>query len=193
MSELRQEMDYYPEIAVFIGDCLRADLSQGPYSVLVVYGNCRAELEMACGNKNISEGLKTCYQTWLERLDGLKTDILVIACNTDTWQSDMVVIEVKLRAKVGLTEYSQMLGYCLVSGAGYGLLVNVDAMDSPALQYILNTNAGLTTIVRKYGEGTICHRFGVMEWSSVSKQFAYTNRGAIQSIPQLAELIDENH
>ena len=50
---------------------------------------------------------------------------------------EIVILEIKLRETVGLNQWSQLIGYNLVSNAKYGLLININAGASERLKRIL--------------------------------------------------------
>lgn len=91
-----------------------------------------------------------------------------------------------------LKEWSQLVGYCLVSGAKYGLLVNIDNGASPRLSHILsaeNQISDIQTIV----DGTIYeYCLGFMQWDSLIQSSEYSNLEMIKSLSELSnQLADE--
>ena len=95
----------------------------------------------------------------------------------------------------GLKEWSQLVGYCLVSGAKYGLLVNIDNGASPRLAHILSTEAHISDIQNLVGGTMQEHQLGFMQWDSLTQSFEYSNLGLIKSLSDLsnhlaAEFVD---
>ena len=105
----------------------------------------------------------------------------------------ILILEVKLKPSVGLAEWSQLLGYNLVSDAKYGLLINIDGGASNRLVHILSTEKDTSKIVRIKENGhRIEHLFGFMQWNSLTQNFEYSNLGQIWSLSALSnELINQ--
>ena len=86
----------------------------------------------------------------------------------------------------GLKEWSQLVGYCLVSGAKYGLLVNIDNGASPRLEQILSTEEHLSHIRTIVNGANHEHCLGFMQWDSLTQNFEYSNLGVIRSLSELS-------
>ena len=98
-----------------------------------------------------------------------------------------LILEIKLRETVGLNQWSQLIGYNLVSNAKYGLLININAGASERLKRILTFDVDTSRIVRKKADGTeIEHLLGFMQWNTVTQNFEYTNLGEINSLSALS-------
>lgn len=93
---------------------------------------------------------------------------------------------------VGLKEWSQLVGYCLVSGAKYGLLINVDHGASPRLSDILQDNENLSYIRTIEQNKVNKHLLGFMQWDSLTKCFDYSNLGTIKTISELCQCINSD-
>ena len=98
----------------------------------------------------------------------------------------------QLMNSAGLKEWSQLVGYCLVSGAKYGLLVNIDNGASPRLAHILSTEAHISDIQTIVEGEHHEHCLGFMQWDSLTQSFEYSNLGLIKSLSELSKhLADE--
>ena len=92
----------------------------------------------------------------------------------------------------GLKEWSQLVGYCLVPGAKYGLLVNIDNGASPRLAHILSTETHISDIQTIVDGESHEHCLGFMQWDSLTQNFEYSNLGLIKSLSELSNhLADE--
>jgi len=127
-------------------------------------------------------------QTYSRNTPPLNLDIFGVI--TNGIEFEIIVLEVKLRESTGLAEWSQLLGYCLVSGAKYGLLVNINAGASPRLKDILVTEVDASRIVRRKANGeTIEHLLGFMQWNTDTKNFEYSNMGQLWSLSELSDAL----
>ena len=102
------------------------------------------------------------------------------------------ILEIKRGKTVGLKEWSQLVGYCLVSGAKYGLLVNINNGVSKPLFDILSTQKQLSRIETKVKEKTCTHHLGCMCWDSLTRDFEYCNLGFIKSLSNLSQLLEND-
>ena len=183
----RNEVSYYPEIQTFIEEQLKSNFRASNRHELFVYwgiGELKTNLQ-----RIISEHPDECEcaQAFANRVPPLNLDIFALV--TDGNHFEILILEIKLLRVAGLKEWSQLVGYCLVSGARYGLLVNINNGGSPRLNQILQTENHLShieTIVR----GDICdHYLGLMSWDSLTQNFEYSNLGAIRSLSDLSDQI----
>ena len=85
-----------------------------------------------------------CARDFAQRTPPLNLDIFALI--TDGTKFELLILEVKLMNSVGLKEWSQLVGYCLVSSSKYGLLLNIDNGASPRLAQILSTEEHLSYI-----------------------------------------------
>ena len=187
MSERRIEVDFYEEIGRAIKEKFLGNLSNPEdYEIKILLHEIKAALQTLIVDDKLEYPDLRTYASELERLD---LDISVLIVNKATGKFEIVILEVKKMQAMGLTQFSQLVGYCLVSGTKFGILVNVDAGISDRFGIRLDTDKDLTTIERVYRGKKMVHKFGVMNWDSVGQQFVYTNRGSIKSIPALVELV----
>ena len=116
----------------------------------------------------------------------------IFALITDGVKYELLILEVKRLRSVGLTQLSQLIGYCIVSNAQYGLLINVDGGESPRLTHLITNEPDLMHIVRPLGkrQATIEHNLGVMEWDSETQNMTYTACGASRTLSELCKKLE---
>lgn len=185
----KNEVAHYPEITKFIEAQLRSNFrAQGITDVHIFWKN--GEL-----TSKIKELIRehpeecACLDAYSKITPPLNLDIFGVITNGVHFE--IVILEVKLVNAVGLSEWSQLVGYNLVSDAKYGLLINIDAGASERLRGILSLNEDCSKIVRRKTDGTeIEHLLGFMQWNTITQNFEYTNLGQIYSLSALStELI----
>ena len=153
----RNEVSYYPEIQTFIEAQLKSNFRAKRHKELSVFwgiGELKTNLQ-----RIISEHPDkcTCVKNFANRVPPLNLDIFALI--TDGTQFEILILEVKLMNSAGLKEWSQLVGYCLVSGAKYGLLVNIDNGASPRLAHILSTETHISLLWQ-------------LEWATISSYLA---------------------
>ena len=181
----RNEVSYYPEIQAFIEAQLRSNFLASNRRKLYVYwgiGELKTNLQ-----RIISEHPNecTCAMKFSERVPPLSLDIFALI--TDGVKFELLILEVKLVKAAGLSEWSQLVGYCLVSGAKYGLLVNIDNGSSPRLSHMLQTERHISSIQTIVNDERREHELGFMQWNSVTQNFEYSNLGFIKSLSDLSK------
>jgi|LSQX01.2.fsa_nt_gb hypothetical protein len=187
----RNEISYYPEITTFIESQLKSNFrAQNKNDIHIFWkiGEFTSKLdELIKENPCICE----CIIPFWKKTPPLNLDIFGVV--TDGNKFEIIILEVKLRSNVGLSEWSQLLGYSVVSDAKYGLLVNIDAGASKRLVDILarETDASKITRVKNNGE-TINQLMGFMQWNSKTHNFEYSNLGQLWSISALSDALLEN-
>ena len=102
---------------------------------------------------------------------------------------ELLILEVKLLKGAGLKEWSQLVGYCLISKARYGLLLNIDEGASSRLSDILIAEEHISHIKTIIDESSYEHCLGFMQWDSLTQNFEYSNLGYIKSISDLSDQI----
>ncbi len=180
----RNEVSYYPEIQQFIEKQLKSNFR----------ARNRHELEVFWGIGELKINLQriiranpdkcSCAREFALRVPPLNLDIFALITNGDKFE--LLILEVKLMNSAGLKEWSQLVGYCLVSGAKYGLLLNIDNGASPRLAQILSTEAHLSCINTVVDGSVHEHSLGFMQWDSLTQSFEYSNLGAICSLSDLS-------
>lgn len=189
----RNEVSYYPEIQSFIEAQLKSNFRAKRHRELSVFwgiGELKTNLQRMI---NESPEICSCVKDFAKRVPPLNLDIFALI--TDGKRFEILILEVKLMNSAGLKEWSQLVGYCLVSGAKYGLLVNIDNGASPRLAHILSTEAHISDIQNLVGGTMQEHQLGFMQWDSLTQSFEYSNLGLIKSLSDLsnhlaAEFID---
>lgn len=187
---MRNEISYYEEIQQFIGYQLKSNFRAKQQRDLHVYwgiGELKTNLKKII-SKHPEEC--ACAREFLKSVPPLSLDIFALI--TDTESFELLILEIKLVKSVGLREWSQLVGYCLVSGAKYGLLINIDAGRSTRLDNLLYVQSHMSDICTIVNGERREHLLGLMTWNSTTHNFEYSNRGAIKSLPELSDrLIDE--
>lgn len=189
----RNEVSYYPEIQSFIEAQLKSNFRAKCHRELSVFwgiGELKTNLQRML---NESPEICSCVKDFAKCVPPLNLDIFALI--TDGKRFEILILEVKLMNSAGLKEWSQLVGYCLVSGAKYGLLVNIDNGASPRLAHILSTEAHISDIQNLVGGTMQKHQLGFMQWDSLTQSFEYSNIGLIKSLSDLsnhlaAEFID---
>ena len=185
MRRARNEVSYYPEIQSFIAQQLKSNFMATKHRELDVYwgiGELKANLQRIINENPDRCG---CVTDFAKRVPPLNLDIFALV--TDGARFELLILEVKLMNSAGLKEWSQLVGYCLVSGARYGLLVNIDNGASPRLEDILRTANHLSYIKTLVGGDELEHRLGFMQWDSLTQGFEYSNLGFIKSLSALSQ------
>lgn len=180
----RNEVSYYPEIKQFIEAQLKSNFM----------AQCHRELEVFWGIGELKTNLQLiisanpqkcgCASAFAQRVPPLNLDIFALITNGERFE--LLILEVKLMNSAGLKEWSQLVGYCLVSGAKYGLLVNIDNGSSPRLSQILSTEESLSNIKTLVNDEEREHCLGFMQWDSLTHNFEYSNLGLIKSLSGLS-------
>ena len=182
---MRNEVSYYPEIQVHIEAQLRSDfLARNRREMYVHWGIGELKTNLL---RIVSENPNecACAAKFAERVPPLSLDIFALI--TDGKKYELLILEVKLVKSAGLGEWSQLIGYCLVSGAKYGLLVNIDNGGSPRLTQMLHTERHMSHIRTTVNDAPREHLFGFMQWNSFTRNFEYSNLGAIKSLSELSK------
>ncbi len=182
---MRNEISYYPEIQRFIEAQLKSNFLAGSKHELYVFwgiGELKANLQ-----RIISEypAECACADNFAKCVPPLNLDIFALV--TDGKKFELLILEIKLVKSAGLNEWSQLVGYCLVSGAKYGLLVNIDSGGSQRLMQMLQTERHISHIHTVVNGTRRDHMLGFMQWDSLTQNFEYSNLGTIKSLPDLSD------
>lgn len=182
------EVSYYPEIMEFVKNQIESNFyaSQKPLRVYCKTGELRKGLLEIIREHNITT---SSILEFAALTPPLSLDIFALI--TDGITYELLIVEVKLRETVGLAELSQLIGYCIVSNAQYGLLINVNGDLSSRLTDLLIGNHDVSCIKRllnnQQENKEIIHNLGVMEWDSVTKNLLYSGHGKIRSMSMLCD------
>lgn len=188
------EVSYYPELASSLEDAVRANISDADINVkalfLPTYGNnIRDYLQkyIDSNKNNVSNSLID----FAKSVPKVRTDIILLFDNPVTDKFTIVIVEVKLLNSAGLSEFSQLIGYNLVTKIEYGILVNVGGGISSDLNSILLTDADITKIERIISTPPYkqMHKIGVMSYNSTTKNLDYVETLTGVSIPKLVSEI----
>ncbi len=187
MPERRNEVSYYPEIQRFIEAQLKSNFRARNHRELNVFwgiGELKSNLQ-----RIIRDNMEVCncVRDFAQRTPPLNLDIFALI--TDGIQFELLILEVKLMNSAGLKEWSQLVGYCLVSSAKYGLLINIDNGASPRLAQILSTEHHLSCIETIVHGNQQDHYLGFMQWDSLTQSFEYSNLGLIKTLSDLSNRI----
>lgn len=190
MPTTRNEVSYYPEIQQFIEAQLKSNFyawNQHELKVFWGIGELKVNLQRII---NANPEKCACARAFAQRVPPLNLDIFALI--TDGRKFELLILEVKLMNSAGLKEWSQLVGYCLVSGAKYGLLVNINNGASPRLTQILSTEDHLSHIRTIVNESEHKHCLGFMQWDSLTQNFEYSNLGLIKSLSDLSNQLAES-
>jgi len=184
----RNEVSYYPEIMDFIKNQIESNFkaSKNPLKVYCKTGELKKGLAEIISENGITT---PSIVSFANSTPPLSLDIFALI--TDGIDYELLIVEVKLLENVGLAQLSQLIGYCIVSNAQYGLLINVNGGESPRLVDLLSNEPDVTYIRRMlaYGSRLVEHNLGVMEWDSDVQNLYYSGYGRIQSISKLCEML----
>ena len=183
----RNEVSYYPEIQRFIEEQLKSNFRSKHNRELEVFwgiGELKTKLQNII---NANPEKCGCATRFAQCVPPLNLDIFALV--TDGSKFEILILEVKLMSSAGLKEWSQLVGYCLVSGAKYGLLINVDNGASPRLSQILSTEEHLSHIKTIVSNEQNEHCLGFMQWDSLTQSFEYSNLGLIKSLSELSDRV----
>ncbi|MDR0917893.1 MAG: hypothetical protein LBM93_01375 [Oscillospiraceae bacterium] len=180
----RNEVSYYPEIRDYIESQIKSNFK----------ASCHREHYIFWEIGELKKGLRTiisanpeicaCAESFAQNVPPLSLDIFALV--TDGVKFEILILEVKIGKPVGLKEWSQLVGYCLVSGAKYGLLINIDQGGSPRLMDLLRNETHLSHIKTVKDTGNE-HLLGFMTWDSDTRNFEYSLLGAVKSLSSLSE------
>ena len=184
MSKNQNEVSHYPEIQDFIEKQIKSNFAVANRSVPDVFWGI-GELKDNLKKMIVAHPEKClCARKFAQNVPPLNLDIFALITNGTIFH--LLILEIKLMKGAGLKELSQLIGYCLVSGAKYGLLINIDNGASPRLAEILSSEEHVSHIHETYNNSTHEHCLGFMQWDSLTKSFEYSNLGLIKSISDLS-------
>lgn len=189
MTAKRNEISYYGEIMAFIKEQIESNFSawEKPLKVYCKTGELQKGLREIVRENSITT---PSIIKFADSTPPLSLDIFALI--TDGTKYELLILEVKLLGSVGLTQLSQLIGYCIVSNAQYGLLINVNGGESSRLTNLIMNEPDLMYIVRALTSrnATVEHNLGVMEWDSDTQNLTYTGYGAIRTISELCKKIE---
>lgn len=182
----KNEIAYYPEIIECIEMHLKSNFNAKGLTGIKIFwksGELTSKIR-----ELIAEHPQecSCLSVYCQKTPPLNLDIFGVV--TDGEKFEIIILEVKLCKAVGLSEWSQLLGYNVVSNAKYGLLINIDEGASERLTNILIMEKDVSRVIRLKSNGEqITHLLGFMQWNSITRNFEYSNLGQLCSLSALSE------
>lgn len=186
----KNEIAHYPEIMKFIELQMQSNFRAKGIGKIHIFWKS-GELTSRLGEL-IREHPEECQclEEYRKMTPPLNLDIFCVVTNGIRFE--IVILEIKHRESVGLNQWSQLMGYNLVSNARYGLLINIDGGASSRLEEILTFDRDFSRIVRQKADGTLTeHLFGFMQWNTVTQNFEYSNLGQLSSLSFLSNSLAE--
>lgn len=187
---MRNEVSYYPEILNFIKKTLKSNFVAADKDSIEIYwgkGELKTNLKRIIAENPC---IPNCIVEYANKVQPLDLDVFALITDGKTFE--IVILEVKFMKSVGLKEWSQLIGYCLVSDAKYGLLININNGCSSRLFDILQFENHMSEIVNIVHNTYNYHYLGFMQWNSVTQNFEYTNLGYVRSLSMLSNKLIEN-
>lgn len=188
-ADKKHEVDYYPEITKFISAQLKSNFRSSNRKELNIYweiGELSSKLKKIIDEHPME---CECVKKYAQTVPPMNLDIFAVI--TDGVHFEILILEVKLVSSAGLSEWSQLIGYCIVSDARYGLLINIDAGGSSRLNSLLQNEEDLSKIIRFSNGKPIEHSLGFMLWDSITHNFEYTNLGQLYNLSELSNKLAE--
>jgi len=125
-----------------------------------------------------------CLIDFVKKMPPLNVDIFAVITNGNAFE--LLILEVKLLKSVGLSQWSQLIGYCMVSDCKYGLLININGGASSRLIELLRKNNDVSKIIRLKENKNIETQLGFMQWNSITKNFEYSGLGQLESLSSIS-------
>lgn len=190
MDKLKRiEVDHYDEIAKALSSLFLSNFKDSKkFRVKSLIGEIGSATRTLIANGYDAGSSLT---TFSKKVHRLHLDVSILVENIENGNFEIIIFEIKKTKRLGLTELSQLIGYCLVSKCRFGVLVNVDNSVSSEFSIILDADIDLTRIVRLIDGKELEHELGVMVWNCKTHNFEYTQSGAIKTIPLLVEKIEK--
>ena len=188
MRSKKNEVAHYPEIIRHIESQLQSNFRAGGIDDIKIFWKSG---ELTSKLKELIREYPAecaCIETYAKATPPLNLDIFGVVTNGSHFE--IVILEVKLIDAAGLNQWSQLVGYNLVSNAKYGLLINIDAGASVRLIRILSFEEDASRIVRKKADGSeVEHLLGFMEWNTITQNFEYSGLGQVSSLSALSSAL----
>ncbi len=189
------EVAYYPEIAVALEREITANLNGSAINVKVAYLPTYGSQLRQFLAAYIEQATETsaALQVFARDVPKIRTDLAIILDNPSKNAFEIVIVEAKLVSSAGLSELSQLIGYSLVSKTKYGLLLNINSGISNDLSMILETDADIVNIDRRLvnSDESSVHKFGVVKYSSETKQISNFPTRSVRSLATMIEEIED--
>jgi len=174
------ETSYYTEITHFIEMQLQSNFKAKNKNDINIYwliGEMKSKIEELISIHPIE---CNCLKDFVRKMPPLNVDIFAVITNGKKFE--LIILEVKLLKSVGLSQWSQLIGYCMVADSKYGLLINIDNGASNRLNELLRQNIDVSKIIRIKKNKKIETNLGFMQWNSITKNFEYSGLGQLESL-----------
>ena len=204
----RREQDTYGDICSTIGEAVKVDLMAHLGKKIEVFsGSEDASGYFVTWTRNLGQRMLFLGRNYLaEYLLNLtsigdaqqlvRPDVYWVAWRDDTCKGTLVFAEVKMLATPpNRGDVFQIIGYCLLSGCKYGLLINVDGPIFPPWDSIAQTHPHIFDLHFGCRNGKFSKdrnvKIGLMKWSTIIGRFDYTQPqiGPLGSIDAIARLM----
>ena len=186
----RNEVSFYPEITYFIEMQLQSNFRVKKINDIHIFwkiGEMKSKIEELIIEHPIE---CNCLINFSKKMPPLNVDIFAVVTNGIKFE--LLILEVKLLKSVGLAQWSQLIGYCIVTDCRYGLLINIDGRASDRLIELLQQKTDVSKIIRIKDKTEIGTYLGFMQWNSVTKNFEYSGLGQLESLSFVSnELINQ--
>jgi len=184
------EISYYPEITNFIEMQLKSNFRAKNKNNIYIYwkiGEMKSKIEELIIEHPVE---CNCLKDFSRRMPPLNVDIFAVITNGIKFE--LLILEVKLLKSVGLAQWSQLIGYCIVTDCKYGLLININGGSSDRLIELLQQKTEVSKIIRIKDNIEIETNLGFMQWNSITKNFEYSGLGQLGSLSLISnELINQ--
>jgi hypothetical protein len=184
------EVSYYPEITDFIEMQLKSNFRAKNKNDIHIYwkiGEMKSKIEELIVEHPVE---CNCLKDFARRMPPLNVDIFAVVTNGIKFE--LLILEIKLLKSAGLAQWSQLIGYCIVTDCRYGLLININNGASDRLIELLQQNTSVSKIIRMKGDTQIGTYLGFMQWNSITKNFEYSGLGQLDSLSFISnELINQ--
>ena len=186
------EISYYPEITNFIEMQIKSNFRAKNLDDIQVYwkiGEMKSKIEELIIEHPVE---CNCLKDFTRKMPPLNVDIFAVITNGIKFE--LLILEVKLLKSVGLAQWSQLIGYCIVTDCKYGLLININSGASDRLIELLQQNTDVSKIIRMKSDTQVGTYLGFMQWNSITKNFEYSGLGQLESLSFISdEIINQFH
>jgi len=181
----KNEVSYYPKITHFIEMQLQSNFRAKNKDNIHIYwkiGEMKSKMEELIIENPVE---CDCLKNFARKMPQLNVDIFAVITNGIKFE--LLILEIKLRKSAGLAQWSQLIGYCLVTDCKYGLLVNIDSGASGRLVELLRQNTDVSKIIRVKSNSQVETLLGFMEWNPITKNFEYSDLGQLCSLSSISD------
>jgi hypothetical protein len=188
---MRNEIKYYEKISVFLKNGISNELSM-LNKFVVDFKPCGAidKIDFRDGLLKILEenSIKNeQLQAVAEAAKGLYVDILGLVYSIKKDVGRTIICEIK-PSSLNLTDYSQLIGYCIASDTQYGLLIAINEGLTKGFRSILMRKPEILRIKRVIRGREIVHKIGTCSWLEKMRKIRF-NKSAFKSLPHFSREI----